>query len=75
MLQNVYKNEFSVVAASNICTSTLERAEYTDKVKTGNSQMILEDRKPGNTTSDFYATAVQYILERSLPPLSIFTKM
>jgi len=39
------KMSFSVIAATSICTSTLERAEYTDKVKTGNAKMISGRKK------------------------------
>jgi hypothetical protein len=34
-----------VTAASSICTTTLERAEYTDKVKTGNAKMVSGRKK------------------------------
>jgi hypothetical protein len=34
-----------MIAASRICISTLERAEYTDKVKTGNAKMITGRKK------------------------------
>jgi hypothetical protein len=34
-----------VIAASNICTSTLERADYIDKVKTGNAKIISGRKK------------------------------
>jgi len=39
------KMSFSVIAASSICISTLERAEYTDKVKTGTVKMISGKKK------------------------------
>jgi hypothetical protein len=39
------KISFSVIAASSTCTSTLERPEYTDKVKTGTAKMISGRKK------------------------------
>jgi len=34
-----------VITATSICTSTLERAKYTDKVKTGNAKMMSGRKK------------------------------
>jgi hypothetical protein len=53
----------------------LKELSILTKLKLEMPRWFLEERKPGNTTSDSYATAVRYILEQSLHPLSIFTKM
>jgi len=76
MLHNAYK-KLVFLWSLQVASAHPHKKELSmlTKLKLEMPRWFLEEIKPGNTKSDFYDTDVQYILERSLHPLSIYTKM